>query len=111
MTHRHMAGGLCGWPASNPVHFTRAKRVYGTQWLRIGGWIDRRILLNIAVESKKRGEDSVGICYGLDGRSSILSRGRNISVLHSVQTGSGTHAASYTMGIMGSFEGGKAVAA
>jgi hypothetical protein len=36
--------------------------------------------------------------YGTDGRASIPGRGRNVSVLHNVQTGSGAHPASYLFG-------------
>jgi hypothetical protein len=49
--------------------------------------------------------------YGLDGRSSIPGRARDSSVLHSVETGSGAHPASYTMGTVGSFPWGKAAGA
>jgi hypothetical protein len=35
--------------------------------------------------------------YGLDGRSLILGRGKKCFLLHSVQTGSGVHSASYPM--------------
>jgi hypothetical protein len=39
--------------------------------------------------------------YGLDGRGSIPSRGKNCSLLHRVQTGSEAHSASYKMGTGG----------
>jgi hypothetical protein len=41
-------------------------------------------------------------------RSSSPGRVKNCSLLHSVQTGSGAHPASYPMGTGGSFPGGKA---
>jgi hypothetical protein len=52
---------------------------------------------------------SVGIAagYGLDCRGSITCRGKRFSLLQSVQTGSGGHPVSYSMGIGGSFLGGK----
>jgi hypothetical protein len=46
--------------------------------------------------------------YGLDGRGSIPDRGRGFSSNLFVQTGSGAHPASYTMGTGGSFPGDKA---
>jgi hypothetical protein len=46
--------------------------------------------------------------YGLDSRGSIPGRGKRFSLLHSVQTGSGAHPASYPMGTAGDFPGGKA---
>jgi hypothetical protein len=49
--------------------------------------------------------------YGLDGRDSITGRGKRCYILHSLQTASGDHAASYPMGIEGAFPGGKAVEA
>jgi len=44
-------------------------------------------------------------------RGSIPARGRDYLLLHPVQTGSGTHAASYPMGTEGSFLWGKAAEA
>jgi hypothetical protein len=46
--------------------------------------------------------------YGLDGRGSIPDRGRYFSSNLCVQTGSGAHPASCTVGTGGSFPGGKA---
>jgi hypothetical protein len=46
--------------------------------------------------------------YELDGSGSIPCRGRDFSLLHSVQTGSGVHPASYTMGTGVFFPGVKA---
>jgi hypothetical protein len=45
-------------------------------------------------------DSSVGIAtgYGLNGRSSITSRDNIFSLLHSVQTGSRAHPASYLIG-------------
>jgi hypothetical protein len=45
--------------------------------------------------------NSVGIAMGyrLDGRGSILGRDKISSLLHSVQTGSGAHSASYSTGV------------
>jgi hypothetical protein len=51
--------------------------------------------------------------YGLHDRGvgvRVPVRSR-ISLLHVVQTGSGTHPASYSMGTRGSFPGGKSAAA
>jgi hypothetical protein len=55
-------------------------------------------------------DSSVGTAmgYGLDGRGSIPGRGKRFSPLHSVQTGSGPHPTSSTMGTRGSFPGNKA---
>jgi len=55
---------------------------------------------------------SVGIAlgYGLEDRGSRLrfpAGARNISLHHGVKTGSGSHPASYPMGIRGSFSGVK----
>jgi hypothetical protein len=52
---------------------------------------------------------SVGIAkgYELDSRGSIPSKGRDFSLFHSVQTGSGAHPASYIMDTGGCFVGGK----
>jgi hypothetical protein len=36
--------------------------------------------------------------YRLDGRGSISRRGKRVAFLHSSQTGSGTHPASYPIG-------------
>jgi hypothetical protein len=57
-------------------------------------------------------DSSVGIAtrYGLGGPGSIPAV-QDFSLLHSVQTGSGAHPASYPMGTGGSFPGGKAVGA
>jgi hypothetical protein len=43
---------------------------------------------------------TVGIMkdHGLEGRSSIPGKGKTFSLLHSVQSGSGTHSASYPVG-------------
>jgi hypothetical protein len=51
----------------------------------------------------------VGIAtdYGLDGQGSVPDRDKRFSVIHSIQTGSGVHPASYTMGTGGSFLDGK----
>jgi hypothetical protein len=56
-------------------------------------------------------DSSVGIAtgHGLDGWGSISGRDGGFSLLHSVQTGSWTHPASYPMGIGGSFPNGNAV--
>jgi hypothetical protein len=47
------------------------------------------------------------MAYELDGWGWIPGRGKNVSLLHSVQTSSGAHAASYTMSTGGSFPGVK----
>jgi hypothetical protein len=55
----------------------------------------------------------VGIAtgYGLDDRGVGVKslKGQELSLLHSVQTGSGVHSTSYSVGTGGSFPGGKAV--
>jgi hypothetical protein len=55
-------------------------------------------------------DSSVGIATGhaLDGRGSILVRGKRFSLIHSIQTSSGAHPASYPMGTGVSFPAGKA---
>jgi hypothetical protein len=57
--------------------------------------------------------NSVGIAtgYELEGRGSILDRGKIFFLFHSVQTGSGSPPASYPMGTGGSFRGDKAAEA
>jgi hypothetical protein len=49
---------------------------------------------------RRNGDKQVGIVthYGLDDWNSILGRGKTFFLLHSVQTGTGTHPDSYTMG-------------
>jgi hypothetical protein len=49
----------------------------------------------------------IGKSYGLDGWSSIPDRGRDFSLLHSVQTGSGAPPAYYTVGVGRFFPGVK----
>jgi hypothetical protein len=44
---------------------------------------------------------------GLDGWLPLLAEATHFSILHSVQTGSGAHPASYPMGTMGSLAGGE----
>jgi hypothetical protein len=53
---------------------------------------------------------SVGMVtgYGLDSRGLILSRGKDFSLLHNIQTGSGAHKVSYPMSTGGSLPRGKA---
>jgi hypothetical protein len=46
---------------------------------------------------------NIATAYGLDRRGLIPSRGKRFSLLHSVQTGSGAHPASYPMGTAGPF--------
>jgi hypothetical protein len=56
----------------------------------------------------------IGMGYGLDDRGSrvrFAAGAGNFSLHHRVQTGSGTHPASYPMGIRESFPGGKAAGA
>jgi hypothetical protein len=55
-------------------------------------------------------DSSVGIAsgYGLeDGVGIQVPMGQEFSLLHVVQTGSGAHPTSYTMGTVSSFPGGK----
>jgi hypothetical protein len=59
---------------------------------------------------------SVGIAlnYGMDDRGSGVrfpARAGNVCLHHRVQNGSGAHLATYSMGISGSFPGGKAAGA
>jgi hypothetical protein len=66
--------------------------------------------------SKQNRDSYVGIAlgYGLDDRGSRVrfpAGAGFFSLHHRVQNGSGTHPASYPMGIMYSFPGGKAVEA
>jgi hypothetical protein len=49
--------------------------------------------------------------YGLDGRGSIPGRGKIFFLLHSVQTESETHPASYSMGTRDKFPTEKAAEA
>jgi hypothetical protein len=55
-------------------------------------------------------DNSVGIATGWTSRVRVPSV-QNLSLLHSVQTGSGAHPASYQMGTGDSFPGGKAAEA
>jgi hypothetical protein len=64
----------------------------------------------------KSRDSSVGIAlgYGLDDRGSRVrfpAKAGNFSLHHRIKTCSGAHAASYPMGIRGSFLGGKATGA
>jgi hypothetical protein len=70
-----------------------------------------RIFKRIREVGKSR-DSSVGITvgYGLDDRGSRVqfpAGAGNFSLHHRVQNGSGIHPASYSMGINGSFLGGK----
>jgi hypothetical protein len=63
--------------------------------------------------NEKSHDSSVGTAlrYGLDYRGSRIrfpAGAGNFSLHHSVQNGSGAHAASYPVGTRGSFPGGKA---
>jgi hypothetical protein len=49
----------------------------------------------------------IAMGYGLDGWGSIPGRGKNLSFLHSVQTGPEVHPNSYPVGIGGSLPKGK----
>jgi hypothetical protein len=49
----------------------------------------------------------IAMGYGLDGPGSILGKTRFLSLLHSVETGSGPHTASYPMSAGEDFLGGK----
>jgi hypothetical protein len=51
---------------------------------------------------------SISSVYGQDGRGSI-SKGRDLSFLKSVKTGSGAHPTSYSMDVGGTYTGGWAV--
>jgi hypothetical protein len=53
----------------------------------------------------------IGTCYGLVGWISIPDRGRDFSLLHSIQTLSGTHPASYPMSTGSSFPAGEVTGA
>jgi hypothetical protein len=58
-------------------------------------------------------DSAVGITmsYGMEGPDSILGSAMFFSLLHSIQTETETHPASYSMGTGGSFPGGKAAGA
>jgi hypothetical protein len=58
-------------------------------------------------------DSSVGIVtrYGLENRGVRVQVPVEQGLLHVIQTGSGVHPTSYTMGAMGSFLGGKAAGA
>jgi hypothetical protein len=69
----------------------------------------RHVVIADHTKLKKRGSSLSTVSdYGLDGRGSIPDRGRGFSPNLCVQTGSGTHPASCTMGTGGSFSGVKA---
>jgi hypothetical protein len=57
------------------------------------------------------GSVSIVMVCGLHGQGSIHSRGKKFIFLHSIQTDSGDHPATYPMGTRGSFHGGKAARA
>jgi hypothetical protein len=61
------------------------------------------LLLHILFLSIPNRDSSVGIetGYGLEGSGLIPGRGTNFLLFHSVQTGSGAHPASYSMGTGG----------
>jgi hypothetical protein len=64
--------------------------------------------------SKDNSHDSIALGYRLDDQGSMirfLAGAGNFSLHHHVQYGSGAHPASYPMGTMGSFLGGKAARA
>jgi hypothetical protein len=70
----------------------------------------------LALRVFKSRDSSVGIAlgYGLDVRGSRVrfpEGAGNFSLHHRVQNGSGSHPASYPMGTMGCFPGGKAARA
>jgi hypothetical protein len=54
---------------------------------------------------------SLGSAVGIPTGYGMDDRGVGVSLLHTVQTGSGADPASYPMGTMGSFPGGKATGA
>jgi hypothetical protein len=58
-------------------------------------------------------DSSVGIAtgYGWTAGVRFLAERRDLSLLHSVQTGSGAHLASYPMDTWDSFPGGRAAGA
>jgi hypothetical protein len=65
------------------------------------------------IHSDSSSDSSVGIAlgYGLDVRGSRVpfpAWAGNFSLYHRVHNGSGAHLASYPVGTMGSFHGGKA---
>jgi hypothetical protein len=65
---------------------------------------------NAAVTNQPSWDSSVCIAMGyrLDSRGSIHGRGKRFFLLQSIQTDSGAHSASYTMGTCGSLPLGKA---
>jgi hypothetical protein len=54
---------------------------------------------------------AIGMSYGQDGWGLIPSRGKRFSLLHSIQTSSGAHPASYPVGTRGSFSSRKVAGA
>jgi hypothetical protein len=72
------------------------------------------LLLFYSITARARVSVCVCVCMGLDDRGSRIrfSAGAgNFSLYHRVQNGSRAHPASYLMGTMGSFHGGKAAGA
>jgi hypothetical protein len=71
------------------------------------------LILNLELGGVKETGSSVSIVtrLRLDERGSIPGRGRNFSLLHRIQTGSGVHTVSYPMGTGYYFLGIKAAGA
>jgi hypothetical protein len=83
----------------------------GGDWeLSIGSFVDSRTVMKYDASNEVVTGAGIATGYGLDGPGSI-SAVQDFPLLHSVQTDSGTHPASYPMGTGGSFPGGKAVGA
>jgi hypothetical protein len=77
-------------------------------------WLQAHIFRLLTLLYKEKSRDSsvsIALGYGLDERGSRVgfpTGAGNFSLHHRIQNGSGAHSASYTMGIRGSFLGGKA---
>jgi hypothetical protein len=70
-----------------------------------------RFRLNLVLAIYKSRDSSVGIATGWTTGVRFPAGARDFSLLHRVQTGSGAHPASYTIGTGGSFPGDKAAGA
>jgi hypothetical protein len=82
------------------IHFPFRRLHPSILFLSATGWMIK-IYQNCSYSSV-----NVVMGYELDDQGSVPGRARNFCVLHSVQTGSGAHPVSYTLGTRGSFAGG-----
>jgi hypothetical protein len=65
------------------------------------------LYIGIMLNQSHSSSSSIVSDYGLDNRGLIPDRGRGFFLLARVQTGSGSHPASYPMGTEGPFPGDK----